>query len=151
MLRLTRPPARGIGVGELLPAVKTPISSRNDQPTRCGSKRAREPSGRARRAAGGEHVVYDQRPRPGRQRVAVGLERVGPVLQRVRFADAFPRQLAGLPRRYEPRAERGRHGAAQDEAAGLDADHVRDPRSGERRGHRLDHLPEQRRRRAARA
>ena len=130
MLRSYARQHAALRVGELLPAVQDADLQQERPAHELRLQRAREPSRRSRRPAGGEHIVHDQRARARRQRIAMGLERIGPVLQRVRFADAFPGQLAGLPRRYEPRAERGRHRPAQDEPAGLDADHVRDACSG---------------------
>ena len=77
---------------------------------------------RARRAAGRQQVVHDQHPLPGGDRVAVHLEAVGAVLQRIAGADRCRRQLSELAHRHEPGAEAIRDRAAEDEAAALDAD-----------------------------
>ena len=63
---------------------------------------------------------------PGCDRVAVDLEQVGAVLELVLLALDLPRQLAGLADRDEAGAEPVGDRRGEDEAAGLDAEHLVD-------------------------
>ena len=118
----------------------------------------------AERAAGGQHVVDDQHPLTGPDRVGVQLERRRAVLQRVVGGEPLPRQLAGLAHRHDADAGVVGHRGGQQEAAGLHADDDVEARvTGRRppdsataaargsdadgRGEPVDHAPEGRRRR----
>jgi site-specific recombinase XerD len=74
-------------------------------------------------AAGGDHVVDDQHAAAAGECVAVHLERVGPVFQRVLGAIARAWQLAGLAHRDERGPQRERERRREHEAARLDAEH----------------------------
>ena len=78
---------------------------------------------RFRRPAGSDQVVDDQDALPRRDRVVVDLDGVDPVFERVLLPDGLPRQLAFLSDGDEPAAEPVGDGAAEDEAARLDAGH----------------------------
>src|SRR5690606_30203183 len=81
--------------------------------------------------AGGEHVVDEEDPLPGLDRVHVRLERVGPVLERVVDAARLERELARLAHRREAGPEVERDGRREDEATRLDADDEVDVVRGE--------------------
>ena len=66
-----------------------------------------------------EHVVEDDDPRTLGDCVAVHLQAVGAVLERVRRLDGLTRQLSGLPRRDEAGPELVRERRAEDEPARL--------------------------------
>src|SRR5712691_12983231 len=76
---------------------------------------------RAHRAPGGEDVVVDEDAGAARERVGMELERVLPVLERVRRADGLRGQLAWSARRGEAAAEVACERAAEDETARLGA------------------------------
>src|SRR5437660_1308598 len=90
-------------------------------------------------------IVADQRV----QRVALDLlapveerQRVPAVLELVLDFDRLPGELAELPHRHEARAELVGHRAAEDEAAGLDADDDLDARVPVPRGQMVDDVVE---------
>src|SRR5262245_10080285 len=83
-----------------------------------------ELDGRARCTARREDVVEDHDTAAARNRVPVGLKRVGAVLELVGGLDRLARQLPGLARSDEPRVELVRERAAEDESARLGAEHV---------------------------
>src|SRR5207244_851710 len=56
-------------------------------------------------AAGREHVVVDQHPRPGRDRLRMELQRVLAVLEAIAGADRLGRQLARSARGHEAAAD----------------------------------------------
>src|SRR6266508_3263929 len=90
-----------------------------------------QPGGGPRGAAGGEHVVHDQHPLAGGDRVGVELEGGGAVLQRVLLGLDAVRQLAGLADGHEAGAEVVGDRRGEDEAARLDADHLVDGAAAE--------------------
>src|SRR5204862_1270742 len=73
-------------------------------------------------AAGGEEVVDDEDLLAGLDGVAVDLERVRAVLERVLDRDRLGRQLAELPDRDQARIQLVGHRGAEDEAARLHPD-----------------------------
>ena len=75
---------------------------------------------------------------PGLDRVAVDLERVRAVLERVLDGDRLGRQLAQLAHRHEAGVELVGHRGAEDEAARLHADDEVDLLAGVRREHQVD-------------
>ena len=93
------------------------------------ARRARRPRSRCRR---GEQVVDDEHAGAGLERVDVHLELGLAVLELVRDSIGRAGQLAGLAHRDEARVERAREGAAEDEAARLDAHHRVDALADER-------------------
>ena len=103
------------------------------KPATSAPRTARQPGGGGRGAARGQHVVDDQHPLAGLQRILVDLEGVDPVLELVVLDVHVPRQLAGLADRHEtgPEAHRDRRG--DDEAAGFDPDDLVDRRARRRR------------------
>ena len=78
------------------------------------------------RPAGGEHVVDDEHPVVGGERVAVHLQHVAAVLQLVAVRVGVPRQLARLAHRHEPGAQGEGDRRREDEPARLDTDHLGD-------------------------
>src|SRR5262245_16021479 len=94
------------------------------------------------RAAGRHQIVDEQHALAGRHRIAVHLDAVGAVLERVVLSDLVPGQLAALSQRREAGAERERYGAAEDQPARLDAGDLVDALRAERRGEPLDRLAE---------
>src|SRR5262249_3626929 len=81
---------------------------------------------RARGAAGREQVVDDQHLLSLVDRVAVHLEAVGAVFERVAHADRRVRKLPDLAYGNEARADPIRDRGAEDEPAALDPDDERD-------------------------
>src|SRR5450631_2030671 len=71
----------------------------------------------ADRAAGGEQIVDHQDPLAGLDRVAMDLERVRSIFERVLDGDRLGRQLAQLADRNEASVEQVGHRRAKDEAA----------------------------------
>ena len=83
----------------------TPISSRKVQPTTSApSPRTSLSRGRGR-AARRQHVVHNQHPVTRLAGIPVRMQAVLPVLERVLLGHRFPRQLARLPERDEPRPD----------------------------------------------
>ena len=76
---------------------------------------------RHRRAAGGDEVVDQDDALALADGIRVDLHLVDAVFERIGDAHGFVRQLALLADRHEPGRELMRHGAAEDEAARLDA------------------------------
>src|SRR5829696_6503949 len=76
-----------------------------------------EPAGGGCGAPCGEHVVDDEDPLAGVDRVTVDLELVGAVLEAVLLASDRPWELALLADGYESCIERVRDGCGEDEAA----------------------------------
>ncbi len=76
-----------------------------------------------RRAAGGDQIVDQQHRLAGADRVLMHLDDVDAVFELVILADGLGRQLALLADRHEAAAQAVGDGAAEDEAARLDAGH----------------------------
>ena len=92
----------------------------------------------ARRAARGDEIVNEQHRLTGLQRILVDLDDVDAVFQLVLLADGLRRQLALLADGHEAAAKAVGDGAAEDEAARLDAGNRLDPPVGKRRDQPLD-------------
>ena len=90
------------------------------------------------RAAGGQQVVDDQDALAGGDGVAVDLEGVRAVLERVLDGDRLGRELAELADRHEAGVELVGHRRAEDEPARLHPDDDVDPHAGERLEHEVD-------------
>src|SRR5215218_669941 len=101
-----------------------------------------QPGGRPGGAAGGEHVVDDQHPLAGDDRVGVELKGGGAVLQRVLLGLHLVGQLAGLADGHEAGAEVVGDRRGEDEAARLDADHLVDVAAAEVHHRLVDHRGE---------
>ena len=82
-----------------------------------------QPARGRRGATGGEHVVDDEDPLAGMDRVAVHLQLVGAVLEAVLLAHDRPRQLARLAHGHEPGPDLERDGRGEDEPARLHPEH----------------------------
>src|SRR5215218_10557532 len=82
-------------------------------------------------AAGGQHVVDDQDPLAGDDRVGVQLQGGGAVLERVLLGLDLVGQLARLADGHEAGPEVVGDRRGQDEPAGLDADHLVDVAAAE--------------------
>ena len=106
----SRPPSSGRSMMKVAPTTMPPV-------------RADELGRRLGRAAGGDQVVDDQDALARPDGVLVDLDDVDAVFQRVLLADGLPRQLALLADRDEAAAQPVGDGAAEDEAARLDAGH----------------------------
>ena len=89
-------------------------------------------------AAGRDHVVDDEHPLARVHGVAVDLEEVGAVLERVLLALDLPRQLARPCARARTRAAAVGDRRREDEAARFDAEHLVDRLVGERRREGVD-------------
>ena len=95
---------------------------RNAQPTTSPPSCSTSLHSARRRAAGREQVVVHEHARARADGVGVQLERVGAVLQRVVGADRVVRQVAGLAREHEARAELAGDRRPEQEAARLRPD-----------------------------
>ena len=93
-----------------------------------------------RRASGRDQVVDEQHAFATRDRVAVHLEAVGPVLELVVLADVLGRELARLADRDEADAKLARERRADDEAARLDPRDLVDAPAAIRSGETLEDL-----------
>src|SRR5581483_3184985 len=93
------------------------------QPDHLAAELLDEVDRRLRGAAGREHVVVDQHPLAGDDRVGVHLERVEAVLERVLGRHRSPGELARLTRGDEPAAEPAGEGAAGDVTPSLRPEH----------------------------
>src|SRR5438309_2544277 len=104
-----------------------------------------QPERRRHRPAGREQIVDGEDLLAGPDSVHVDRERVPAVLELVLDFDRLPGELAELPHRHEARAELVGERAAEDEAAGLDADDDLDARVLVPRGQMVDDVVEGRR------
>src|SRR5579875_201606 len=91
-------------------------------PHHLGAEALQQPPGRGGGPPGREEIVDDQDPLPGVDGVAVDLERVRPVLERVFLGILVAGKLAGLANRDETGAERVGERRPQHVAARFDAD-----------------------------
>ncbi len=92
------------------------------------------------RPAGRQEVVDDEHLLTRLDRVAMDLEGVRSVLERVLDGDRLGRELAQLAHGHEAGVELVGHRRAEDEAARLHADHDVDRFTGVRRKHQVDRL-----------
>ena len=95
-----------------------------------GTDRAQQLQCGHSRPACGDQVVDQEHPLARCHSIAVYLDLIGSVFERVGDAHGLVRQLALLSHRHEARAEAMGDGTAQDEAARLDAGDFGDPRGG---------------------
>src|SRR5690606_22025392 len=91
-----------------------------------------EVDGRVRRSAGRDQIIDQQYLVSAADGIGVDLDGVDAVLEAVLLADRLPRQLALLADRHEAAAEFVGDGAAEDEAARLDARNMVDLATQER-------------------
>ena len=115
-------------------------STRNARPTTSPLSRSTSSIVPAHGAAGREQVVDDEDPLAGLDGVAVDLEGVGAVLERVLDGQRLGRQLAQLADRHEARVQLVRHRRREDEPARLHAHDDVDLLVAVRLEHQVDRL-----------